>query len=192
MEQFNQAEFESKAKKMVASYLGIDEKEVSMAWFRKVKSNEAVLCVNVDPGPYSYCFVYFDVLYLSKRGRYIMTVYSYEDCTFYDDELLLNEKQKSCPYCHEPYEIMPMKAKETDDYGEKRWACYTNRLGHIQYKVYTQRGYDSEPWEIATESNPQFCEMCGRDLRSDEKFRQTYREEESNDGSADKSSTGGD
>lgn len=80
----------------------------------------------------------------------------------------LTEKQKNCPYCHEPYEIMPIKVKETDDYGEEWWACYTNRLGYVQHKVYMQRGYDFEPWEIATESNPKFCEMCGRDLRSDE------------------------
>lgn len=33
-----------------------------------------------------------------------------------------------------------------------------------------QRECDFEPWQIATESNPKFCEMCGRDLRSDEKW----------------------
>lgn len=164
MEKFNQAEFEIKAKKMVANYCEIDEKDVFMVWFSKVGSNaKAMLSTSDDPD-----FHYFDVAYLSEKGRYIMTVYTYVDCTFCDEELQLNEKQKNCPYCHEPYEIMPMKAKETDDYGEKRWACYTNRLGRVQYKVYTQRGCDSEPWEIATESNPQFCEMCGRDLRSDD------------------------
>lgn len=42
MRKFNQAEFESNAKKMVASYLGIDEKHVSMVWFSKVKSNEGL------------------------------------------------------------------------------------------------------------------------------------------------------
>ena len=45
----------------------------------------------------------------------------------------LTEKQKkNCPYCHVPYEIMPIKVKETDYDGEKWWACYTNRLGYVQ------------------------------------------------------------
>lgn len=165
MEKFSQAEFESKAKKMVAKYCEIDEKDVFMVWFSKVGLNaKAMLKISVDPNYY-----YFDIVYNSEISRYIMAVYNFAHCDFCDEELQLNEKQKNCPYCHEPYEIMPMKAKETDDYGEKRWACYTNRLGYVQYKVYTQRGCDSEPWEIATESNPQFCAMCGRDLRSDEK-----------------------
>lgn len=80
----------------------------------------------------------------------------------------LTEKQKNCPYCHEPYEIMPIKVKETDYYDEKWWACYTNRLGYVQRKIYMQRECDFEPWQIATENNPKFCELSGRDLRSEE------------------------
>lgn len=115
MRKFNQAEFESNAKKMVASYLGIDEKHVSMVWFSKVKSNEAMLCINVDPGPYYY----FDVLYLSEMGRYIMTVYTYADCTFYDekskdtivlqaqteDDKVKDPAETKCPICQEHHNI---------------------------------------------------------------------------------------
>lgn len=115
MKEFNQAEFESNAKKMVASYLGIDEKHVSMVWFSKVKSNEAMLCINVDPGPYYY----FDFLYLSGMGRYIMTVYTYADCTFYDekskDTIVLQAQteedeveasiETKCPICQEHHNI---------------------------------------------------------------------------------------
>lgn len=80
----------------------------------------------------------------------------------------LTEKQKNCPYCHPPYEIMPIKVKEIDYDDEKWWACYINGLGYVQRKVYMQRECDFEPWQIATESNPKFCEMCGRDLRGDD------------------------
>ena len=59
---------------------------------------------------------------------------------------------------------MPIKVKETDYDDEKWWACYTNRLGYVQRKVYMQRECDFEPWEVATENNPKFCEMCGRSL----------------------------
>ena len=36
-----------------------------------------------------------------------------------------------------------------------------------------------------------YCPMCGRDLRSDEKFHQTYRQEDSNGESIDKSPASG-
>lgn len=39
--------------------------------------------------------------------------------------------------------------------------------------------------------NQKNCPMCGRDLRSDEKLHQTYRQEESNGEPADESLTGG-
>ena len=82
MEKFNQAEFESKAKKMVASYLGIDEKEVSMVWVSKVGLNaKAMLSGDLD-------FRYFEVTYLGEgeEGLYIMTVYTHEKCVFYEEE----------------------------------------------------------------------------------------------------------
>ena len=82
MEKFNQSEFESKAKKMVANYLGIDEKEVSIAWFSKVGSNaKAMLSISTDPNSY-----YFDVVYNNEISRYIMAVYNFVHCDFYDEE----------------------------------------------------------------------------------------------------------
>lgn len=77
-------------------------------------------------------------------------------------------RQKNCPYCHLPYEIMPINVKETDYDDEKWWACYTDRLGYVQRIIYMQRECDFEPWTIAIESNPKFCEMCGRPLNEDE------------------------
>lgn len=78
------------------------------------------------------------------------------------------DKQKNCPYCHLPYEIMPINVRENDYDDEKWWACYTNRLGYVQRIVYMQRECDFEPWTIAIESNPKFCEMCGRPLNEEE------------------------
>ena len=71
MDKFNQAEFESKAKKMVASYCGIDEKDVFMVWYSKVGANaKAILSIITDPNSY-----YFDVVYNNEISRYIMAVY---------------------------------------------------------------------------------------------------------------------
>lgn len=82
MSKFNQAEFESKAKKMVAKYCEIDEKDVSMVWFGKVGSNaKAMLIVSVDPN------YYFDVVYNSEISRYIMSVYNFVHCDFYDEKV---------------------------------------------------------------------------------------------------------
>ena len=87
MSKFNQAEFESKAKKMVAKYCKIDgyeidEKDVSMVWFSKVGSNaKAMLKISVDPNYY-----YFDVAYNGEISRYIMSVYNFVHCDFYDEE----------------------------------------------------------------------------------------------------------
>ena len=83
MRKFNQAEFESKAKKIVAKYCKIDEKDVSMVWFSKVGSNaKAMLSISVDPNS-----CYFDVVYNSEISRYIMAVYNFVDCDFYDEEV---------------------------------------------------------------------------------------------------------
>lgn len=82
MKKFNQAKFESEAKKMVARYCGIDEKDVSMVWFSKVGSNaKAMLNINVDPNSY-----YFDIVYNSEISRYIMAVYNFVNCDFYEEE----------------------------------------------------------------------------------------------------------
>ena len=81
MRKFNQAEFESEAKKMVAKYCDIDEQDVSMVWFSKVGSNaKAMLNVSVDPNYY-----YFDVVYNNEISRYIMAVYTFVHCNFYDE-----------------------------------------------------------------------------------------------------------
>lgn len=86
MIKFNQAKFESEAKKMVAIYCDIDEKDVSIVWFSKVGANaKAILSTSDDPK-----FDYFNVTYFGEKGQYIMTAHTYKD----DDGLQLNEDEE--------------------------------------------------------------------------------------------------
>lgn len=77
-----------------------------------------------------------------------------------------------CPYCHAPYEKMPISVKATDYDDAKWWACYTNKLGYVQRIIYMQRECDFEPWTILVENNPKFCEMCGQPLNEEEDYEQ--------------------
>lgn len=79
MTKFNQAKFESDAKKLVAEYLNykvdekdvIDEKDVSIVWFSKIiKNAKAMLSSDLD-----HRYRYFDVTYFGEEGVYILDVY---------------------------------------------------------------------------------------------------------------------
>ena len=69
MRKFNQDEFESKAKKLVANYCEIDEKDVFMVWFSKVGANaKAMLSSDCD------CR-YLEVTYFGEEGLYVVDAY---------------------------------------------------------------------------------------------------------------------
>lgn len=73
MTKFNQAEFESHAKELVAKYLNyeVNEKDVSIVWFRKLEENaKAMLRSDLD-----HRYRYFDVTYFGEEGAYILDVY---------------------------------------------------------------------------------------------------------------------
>lgn len=75
MAKFNQAKFESKAKKLVAKHLNdeVDEKDVSIVWFSNVGENaKAMLESDLDHD----CRL-FTVTYFGEDGEYIIDVYSY-------------------------------------------------------------------------------------------------------------------
>lgn len=89
MTEFNQAKFESDAKKLVVKYLDywvnekdvIDEKELSIVWFCKVGANaKAMLSSHLDNR-------YFEVTYFGEDGEYIVDFYSYVECDKSDEEL---------------------------------------------------------------------------------------------------------
>ena len=89
MRKFSQAEFESEAKKLVASYYGANEKHVFMVWFNNVGPNaKAMLSSDLD------CR-YFEVTYFGGAGEYVVGeagehvvgVYDLVDCKFHEEEL---------------------------------------------------------------------------------------------------------
>lgn len=89
MTEFNQAKFESDAKKLVVKYLDywvnekdvIDEKELSIVWFCKVGANAKVMICDMD----DHCF---EVTYFGEDGEYIVDFYSYVECDKSDEEEL--------------------------------------------------------------------------------------------------------
>ena len=73
MTKFNQAKFESEAKKLVAKYLNyqIDEKELSIVGFSKVGANaKAMLESDLD-----HDCRHFNVTYWGEFGVYMVGVY---------------------------------------------------------------------------------------------------------------------
>lgn len=91
MSEFNQAKFESKAKKLVAKHLNdevdekdvIDEKDVSIVWFSNVGENAKAM-LEIDP---DHDRRLFTVTYFGEDGEYIVDVYSYVECDKSDEEL---------------------------------------------------------------------------------------------------------
>ncbi|RAM09896.1 hypothetical protein DPF85_06020 [Limosilactobacillus fermentum] len=71
MSEFNQAKFESEAKKLVAfSYaVDVDEKDVFIVWFSKVGSNAKAMLSSVLDNRY------FEVTYFGEEGKYIVDEY---------------------------------------------------------------------------------------------------------------------
>lgn len=80
MTKFNQAKFESDAKKLVAKYCEADEKDVFMVWFSKVGANaKAMLSSDLD-------FHCFEITYFGEDREYIVNVYSIVECDTFSDE----------------------------------------------------------------------------------------------------------
>ena len=83
MTKFNQAKFESEAKKLVVrcSDYEINEKDVFIVWFSKIGANaKAMLSSAIDN-------CYFEVTYFGEEGKYIVDEYDfvgYDD--FHEDE----------------------------------------------------------------------------------------------------------
>lgn len=79
MTKFNQAKFESKAKKLVAKNYEVNEKELSIVGFSKVGADAKVMICDMD----DHCF---EVTYFGEDGEYIVDFYSYLECDKYDEE----------------------------------------------------------------------------------------------------------
>lgn len=85
MRKFNQAKFESEAKKLVVIYYHYyadeaDEKDVSMVWLSQVGTTiKAMLSSDLD------CH-YFEVTYYGVEGRYVVDVYDLVACKVHNEE----------------------------------------------------------------------------------------------------------
>nr|DAG70730.1 MAG TPA: hypothetical protein [Caudoviricetes sp.] len=81
MKDFNQAEFESKAKKLVAKHLNykVNEEDMSIVWFSKVGVNAKVIIHDLD----DHCF---EITYCGEDGEYIVDVYDIVECDKSDEE----------------------------------------------------------------------------------------------------------
>lgn len=74
MSKFNQAKFESDAKKLVAKYLNyeVNEKELSIVGFSKVGANaKAMLSSDLD-------YHHFEITYFGEEGKYVVDAYDFE------------------------------------------------------------------------------------------------------------------
>lgn len=74
MTKFNQAKFESEAKKLVTKYLNyeVSEKDVFVVWFSKVGANaKAMLSSDLD-------YHYFEITYFGEEGKYVVDAYDFE------------------------------------------------------------------------------------------------------------------
>lgn len=82
MTKFNQAKFESEAKKLVAKHLNykVNEEDVSIVGFSKVGADAKVMICDMD----DHCF---EVTYFGEDGEHIVDVYSYVECDKSDEEL---------------------------------------------------------------------------------------------------------
>lgn len=82
----------------------------------------------------------------------------------------LTEKQKNCPYCHYPWEKIPIENLEDDDEAFYFERYETNGTHKLMKTIKVLRNDDVAPWPIAVNHRPKHCEMCGRPLNEDEEY----------------------
>lgn len=75
MTEFNQAKFESDAKKLVAKYLNyeVNEEGLLIVWFSKVGANATAMIIS------DMDYHYFEITYFGEEGKYQVIVYDITD-----------------------------------------------------------------------------------------------------------------
>lgn len=134
MTKFNQAKFESDAKKLVAKYLNyeVNEKDVFVVWFSKVGANATAMLISDRD------YHYFEITYFGEEGKYQVIVYDITDVVWglekgitmkmndnqhfyseiskdgstsqlkvYADKVTVSVKTK-CPVCQEHHNILDL------------------------------------------------------------------------------------
>lgn len=185
MTKFNQAKFESDAKKLVAKYLdyGVNEKDVFIVWFSKVGANaKAMLSSHLDNR-------YFEVTYFGEEGKYKVDVYDITDVVWglekgiamkmndnqhfyseiskdgstsqlkvYADKVTVSVKTK-CPVCQEHHDILGL----TDAFDlriNEDILTLTNKEFHIDTNKVVHNDTTKDVFKI------KYCPFCGRKLSS--------------------------
>lgn len=180
MKKFNQAKFESEAKKLVVSYYKYDdckpdEKDVFMVWFSKAGANaKAMLSSALD------CH-YFEVTYFGEEEKYVVDVYdiaakgefnkdgiamktndnqhfysevskdgSTSQLKVYADKVTVSVEAK-CPVCQEHHNIWGL----TDAFDLR---IKDDLLLSMDKSVRNDTRYPKEVFKI------KYCPFCGRKL----------------------------
>ena len=162
MSEFNQAKFESVAKKLVAfSYeVDVDDKDVYIVWFSKVGANaKAMLVTDLDHR-------YFKVTYFGEEGKYIVASYdltgldeiheeeskdtSTPQVQIEDDKVTASVKTK-CHVCQEHHQILGM----TDAFDLQ---IKEDILILTVRALYSDKRFWKDAFKI------KYCPFCGRKL----------------------------
>lgn len=82
MTKFNQAKFESDAKKLVVKHFKVNEEELSIVWLSEAGPDAKVMIYDMD----DHCF---EVTHFGEDGEYVVDVYDIVECdTFFEEEEL--------------------------------------------------------------------------------------------------------
>lgn len=171
MTKFNQAKFESEAKKLVAKYLNyeVNEKELSIVGFSKVGADaKAMLSSDLD-------YHYFEITYFGEEGKYKVDVYDKTDVVWGLEKGITVKPTRyrypvetKCPVCQEHHDILGLTDMFNLHLKEDVLVLMDTSHNNVRFP--------RDAFKI------KYCPMCGRPLN----------EEDSDGESIDKSPTSGD
>lgn len=155
MTEFNQAKFESEAKKLVAKYLNYEanEEDVSIVGFSKVEENaKAMLSSDLD------CH-YFEITYFGEEEKYKVDVYDITDVVWglekgiamkMNDKVQVSVKAK-CPVCQEHHDILDL-TDAFDLHLQDDFLVLMDKSSHNDMR------FPKDAFKI------KYCPFCGRKL----------------------------
>lgn len=144
MTKFNQAKFESEAKKLVAKRLNykVNEEDLSIVWFSKVGSNARAMLSSVLDNRY------FEVTYFGEEGKYIVD--EYDSHLQIGGEKVTASIKTKCPICQEHHDILGL----TDAFD----LCLKDDILIIMDTSHNDVRFPTDAFKI------KYCPFCGRKL----------------------------
>lgn len=181
MTKFNQARFESKAKKLVAEYLNneINEKDVFIVWFSKVGANaKAMLSSALD------CH-YFEVTYFGEKGKYVVDIYDITGVGEFNEEdnaMNMNDNQHFYSEISKDGSTSKVKVDADKVQVSVKTKCpicqkYHPRLGitgtfQLQIKedilILTDKSFHNDMRFPKDAFKIKYCPFCGRPLNEED------------------------